>query len=85
MTKLIEVIKQVALNVYTNSMPTIVRYGTVESISPLKIRLSQKEIFGASYFVIKQGGGNFEVGDELILLRIHEGQRYLIFGKKGVL
>ena len=41
---MIEIIKKVVEQVFENMKPTTILYGTVESISPLKVRIDQKKL-----------------------------------------
>lgn len=80
-------IKQIAAGVFEAKKPVEVCFGTVQSLSPFKIRIDQKKILGKEYFIVRAGVTvqSFEVGDTLILLRVQGGQQYLIFDRKGAL
>lgn len=80
-------IKQIAAGVFEAKKPMEVCFGTVQSLSPFKIRLDQKNTLGKEYFIVRAGvtAQSFEVGDTLILLRVQGGQQYLIYDRKGVL
>ena len=83
MNQFVEVIKQVAVNAIESRKPVNVVYGTVISTSPFQVRLSQKEVYGAEFFIAAAGHEPYAAGDRLILIRVQGGQEYLIFGKKG--
>lgn len=87
MPDLVEMIKQIAAGVYDAKAPMEICYGTVQSLSPFKIRMDQKKVLGKEYFVVRYGTTtqSFEVGDELILIRMQGGQQWLIFDRKGAL
>lgn len=80
-------IKQIAAGVFEAKKPMEVCFGTVQSLSPFKIRLDQKNTLGKEYFIVRAGvtAQSFEVGDTLILLCVQGGQQYLIYDRKGVL
>lgn len=80
-------IKQIAAGVFEAKKPVEVCFGTVQSLSPFKIRIDQKKILGKEYFIVRAGvtAQSFEVGDTLILLRVQGGQQYLIYDRKGAL
>lgn len=80
-------IKQIAAGVFEAKKPVEVCFGTVQSLSPFKIRIDQKKILGKEYFIVRAGvtAQSFEVGNTLILLRVQGGQQYLIYDRKGAL
>ena len=81
--RLVELIKQISQGVLEGSKPMMVCFGTVVSLSPLQVRLSQKLVLGEDFFIIPQGMAPFEMGETLILLQDHGGQQYLMMGRKG--
>lgn len=52
MPNLVELIKKIALDVINESKPIGIFYGTVESISPLKIRIDQKRVFTENFLIL---------------------------------
>ena len=52
MPSLVETIKQAALAAFNESKPVAIIYGTVESISPLKIRIDQKRVFTETFLIL---------------------------------
>lgn len=87
MPDLYESLKQLASGVYDAKNPVEICFGTVESLSPFEVRISQSLVLGKAFFIVRQGVTvrSFEQGDELILLREQGGQKYLILDKKGAL
>ena len=87
MPNLVEMIKQIAAGVYDASAPLEICYGVVQSRSPVKVRRDQKKVLGKEYFVVRYGTTtqSFEVGEELILIRMQGGQQWLIFDRTGAL
>ena len=87
MPDLVSLIKQIAAAVYDTKRPTEICFGTVQSLSPFKIRIDQEKNLGKEYFIVRSGvtAQSFEVGDMLILLRVQGGQQYLIYDRKGAL
>ena len=87
MPDFVSMIKQIAAGVYDVKMPAEICFGTVQSLSPFKIRIDQKKILDKEYFIVRYGVTvqSFEVGDTLILLRVQGGQQYLIYDRKGAL
>ncbi len=87
MSRIFDLIKEICKSERIASYPMEMCYGTVVSINPFQIRLSQKNILGKAFFVVFNGitSSSFKVGDQLILLRQQGGQEYLILGKKGAL
>lgn len=85
MTGMIEIIKQVAVNAVEARKPVALLFGTVSSLAPLKIRLSQQEEYPKEFFLALDPAPAFEEGDRLVLLRFQGGQQFLILGKEGSL
>lgn len=87
MRQFIEVIKSVALNAVETTKPVEICYGTVQSLSPFRVKLSQKQILEKESFLVLDGVtvSSFQVGNALILLRVQGGQKYMILGRKGAL
>ena len=85
MTGMIEIIKQVAVNAVEARKPAALLFGTVSSMAPLKIRLSQQEEYPKKFFLALDPMPTFEEGDRLVLLRLQGGQQFLILGKEGSL
>lgn len=85
MPDLYETIKKIAVDAVAAGGPVELCFGTVHSVSPFKIRVSQKLVLPKDYFIVRQGvsAASFKVGDVIILLRMQGGQKYLIFDKKG--
>lgn len=51
---ILPIVKQAALDVINNSNPTDLRYGTVTSINPLTIKISNQFILPSSLLVVPQ-------------------------------
>lgn len=87
MSEIYNLIKQICACERQASYLVEICYGTVVSVSPLKIKLNQKQILNKNFFIAgeKTASYKFETGDKLILFRVQGGQKYLIFDKKGEL
>ena len=87
MRQFVDIMKKVSINAIEATKPMEICYGTVQSKSPFQVRLSQKQILGKEYFIVKKGvtAQSFEEGDILILFRVQGGQQYLIYDRKGAL
>lgn len=92
MADLLEVIKKVVHNTLENKKLTDIAYGKVESISPLTVRLDQKLLLTKEFLIVTDSFKNkvingitidneLKVGDKLIMLRVQEGQKYLLLSK----
>ena len=68
--KLLEVIKQAALDAVRESMPVEVVVGTVESASPLQIRLDQKTLLDEDFLILTR-----EVKDYKVDMTVEGGTR----------
>lgn len=81
---LIGAIKQVALDVYTESTPTAVMFGTVLGVSPLRVNVDQRMTIELSNLIITASYADKVVtGDQVILLRNQGGQQFIILDKVG--
>jgi len=90
MTQLVELIKSIAIKAVEDTKPVQLVYGTVASVSPLSVKVSQKMILPSSVLTAAENAmppteSPWVVGDILILLQARGGQQYLILGRKGVL
>ena len=52
MPNLVEIIKKVSLSAFNESKPTSILYGTVESESPLRIRVDQKLTLTETFLIL---------------------------------
>lgn len=82
MPSFIETIKKAALEAVEASKPCAVVFGTVASITPLKINVEQK-LFLSDLQLIKTAAvsGALQIGDKVLLLRVQGGQKYVIWDK----
>ena len=87
MQKIIKVFQQISANEREASLPVMICYGKVLSLSPFQVQIEQKLVLDKNFFIVKSGvtASSFKVGDILILLRNKGGQQYLILDKKGAL
>ena len=87
MPNLMESMRQIAANERQSSLPTMVCFGKVVSLSPFRVQVDQKLVLTKEFLIVKTGvsASSFKVGDVLILFRNEGGQKYLIFDKKGAL
>ncbi len=92
MNDLVKAIKKTAQEAVQASRPTDVCYGTVESLSPLSIRLDQKLLLPAKQILLPQPLteripdesillNRLSAGDQVILLRAQGGQKYVLLGR----
>lgn len=61
-TGLIDIMKRAALDANDNSKPTDLRYGTVTSVSPLKVQITNQFTIPASMLVVPKSLTNYSVG-----------------------
>ncbi|WP_033168359.1 DUF2577 domain-containing protein [Clostridium sp. KNHs205] len=78
---LIPLLKRVALEAVDASKPTVVLYGTVSGITPLTIYLEQKRTITRGFLVITDKAKNLVVGDQVVMIRMQGGQKYIIMDK----
>ena len=82
MSNLLFAIKQAALEAVRETEPVKILYGTVESASPLLMRLDQKTLLDEDFLVIMDGFPALQNGDKVVLLRQEGGSEYLVLGKR---
>lgn len=78
---LIPLLKKVALEAVEASKPTVVLFGLVNGINPLSIYLEQKRTITKNFLVVTEKSCNLAVGDEVVMIRMQGGQKYIIIDK----
>lgn len=78
---LIPLLKRIALEAVEASKPTVVLFGTVQSVSPLSIYLEQKRTITKNFLIITDKAKNLAVGDGVVMVRMQGGQKYIIIDK----
>lgn len=91
-------IKKAAMDAFEASKPVNVFFGKVTSASPLKINVEQKMTLGDKQLVLTRSvtdyntltsNGNIKVfnalkvGDEVVLIRQQEGQKFIVIDRLG--
>ncbi len=86
--KFMEIIKQAALRAVEAQKPVNVVYGKIVSISPLTVRINQKEMLSGDLLDVcakvlepPAAGAALKSGDKVILLRMQGGQKYVLLDK----
>lgn len=77
---LLQIIKQIAKEERENSMPCDLIFGTVESVTPLQVRISSKITLDRDFLNVLSGV-YIENGDKVAILRGQGGQQFLLLGK----
>ena len=81
---MIKIIKQAAVEAVEASAPVQVLFGTVESASPLTVRVDQRFTLSKEFLVVPERLANtFDVGENVLLLRMQGGQKYVILDRIG--
>ena len=80
-TGILSTIKEVALNAWRSTKPPEVTFGTVESLNPLKIKVSSLLTLGEKQCFIN---GTITEGATVIVLRVQGGQKYVVLGDRTV-
>lgn len=84
MHNMIKIIKQAAVEAVEASAPVQVLFGTVESASPLTVRVDQRFTLSKEFLVVPERLANtFDVGENVLLLRMQGGQKYVILDRIG--
>lgn len=74
-------IKEAAVAAVEANQPAAPFVGTVDSVSPLSIRLEQRLTIGAEHLLILRSVSGLEAGDRVALLRFAGGQQFLVLGE----
>ena len=85
MPDLYQTMQQIARNAVEAEKPVEILYGTVQSVAPFQVKLSQKLTLGKAFLAVRDGvtAQSFQIGDKLILFRMQGGQQYVILDKAG--
>lgn len=81
---LLQIIKKAAMDVVETSNPMRVVFGTIESVSPLKVKIEQKLSIDDFFLIQTDTFKRYtdkKVGDKLVLIRMQGGQQYLILDR----
>lgn len=82
-TNLTQIIKKAAMDAVRASKPCDIVTGTITSVSPLKIKISQKVTLEGDFFAVTEtfGKKTHKTGDKVILIQGTGAQRYLVIDK----
>ncbi len=80
---IVSIIKQTAIEAVEESSPMTVTYGIVTSSNPLKVTIEQRLSITKSYIINTEMFEKeaFSIGDNLLLLRVQGGQKYIFIDK----
>ena len=81
---LLQIIKKAAMDAVETSTPMRVVFGTIESISPLRVKIEQKLSIGEIFLIQTDTFKRYtdkKIGDKLVLIRMQGGQQYLILDR----
>ncbi|MBY2467762.1 DUF2577 domain-containing protein [Clostridioides difficile] len=81
---LLQIIKKAAMDAVETSNPMRVVFGTIESTSPLKVKIEQKLSIGEFFLIQTDTFKKYtdeKIGDKLVLIRMQGGQQYLILDR----
>ncbi|WP_237671975.1 DUF2577 domain-containing protein [Clostridioides difficile] len=81
---LLQIIKKAAMDAVETSNPMRVVFGTIESISPLRVKIEQKLSIGEIFLIQTDTFKRYtdkKIGDKLVLIRMQGGQQYLILDR----
>ena len=81
-----EAIKLLAQQQNDGTYPTAVFFGTVKSITPLKIQIDSKIIIEDFLVVTQQltkAGNTLEINDKVVVLRQQGGKKYIVLDRIG--
>jgi len=79
---LIETIKRAALDAVRASKPCEIAYGTVLETAPFTVQVDQKiKLSGDMLMCLDSYSKDIAVGDNVVLLRMQGGQKYICLGK----
>ncbi|MDY3011714.1 MAG: DUF2577 family protein [Clostridiales Family XIII bacterium] len=80
--QLLTLIKQAAVEAVQAAAPTEIVFGTVQSGSPLKIKIGSKHVIDEDFLIKTEASvDKLAKGDKAVLLRMQGGQRFLFIDK----
>lgn len=86
--QLIAIIKKAAVEAVEAMRPTAVAFGRITALSPLTVRVDQKLTLSGNQLTVAGGTQKIgdwkpglQAGDEVILLRMQGGQKYILLDK----
>lgn len=80
-TGIINTIKEAAINAWKSTKPPEITFGTVTSVSPVKIKVSELLTIGEKQCFVN---GTINEGDTVIIIRVQGGQKYVVLGNRTV-
>lgn len=93
---MLNVIKRAAVEAMATGQPVAILFGNVTNTNPLEVNVDQRFTLDADFFIVPEvltkyelqiGGNKYVIrsglkpGDQVILLRMQGGQKYLILDK----
>lgn len=78
---LLDVMKQTSVNANRAQKPVAVYFGKVTSTSPLNVAIDQRITLTEGHLVRTKTVEVLEVNEQVVLLRMQGGQRYIIIDK----
>ena len=81
---LLQIIKKAAMDAVETSNPIRVVFGTIESISPLRVKIEQKLSIGEIFLIHTDTFKRYtdkKIGDKVVLIRMQGGQQYLVLDR----
>ncbi|MCB6367337.1 DUF2577 domain-containing protein [Intestinibacillus massiliensis] len=80
--QLLTLIKQAAVEAVQAAAPMEITFGTVQSVSPLKIKIGSKHTIDEDFLIKTEASvDKLAKGDKAVLLRMQGGQRFLFIDK----
>lgn len=82
-TNLAQTIKRAAMDAVRASKPCDILTGTITSVSPLKIKISQKVTLDGDFLIVTEtfDKKTHKTGDKVMLIQGMGAQRYLVIDK----
>jgi hypothetical protein len=77
---MVEAIKKIVQAQGNTTPPCTFIFGTVVADEPLVVQVDSRFIIGREALVVMRSNAALSVGDRLVLLREHGGQRFLVLG-----
>jgi hypothetical protein len=75
---MIDIIKEIVKNYVSNSKPTRLVFGTIETTSPLAVRVNEKLLIPQELFIWSPSLLITDVGKKVLMIQQEGGQQYYI-------
>ncbi|MGX4583373.1 DUF2577 domain-containing protein [Paenibacillus chitinolyticus] len=78
---LLKAIKTISVGVAEAGDPVAVLFATITQTSPIEVNVDQRLILGSDFLIMLDHVRDLRKGDAVVLLRVQNGQSFVVLGK----